>query len=115
MAFNYPSNSQNNTGVITNHHFATLPGLQPVHDDDSLKQEIPAKSIQFVTTNNASSHCSCSRPHQTSFVTRLSLGRRLINLLPVAQRTNAFTNGVVDRPWVVGRVFESHVHHEDAF
>ena len=30
-------------------------------------------------------------------VTRLSLGRRLVNLLPVAQRTNAFTNGVVGR------------------
>ena len=25
------------------------------------------------------------------------------------------TNGVVDRPWVVGREFESHVHHENAF
>ena len=46
-------------------------------------------------------------------VIRLSLGRRLVNLLPVAQRTNALTNGVVDRPWVVGREFESHVHHED--
>ena len=48
-------------------------------------------------------------------VIRLSLGRRLVDLLPVAQRTNAFTNGVVDRPWVVGREFESHVHHENAF
>ena len=36
-------------------------------------------------------------------VIRLSLGGRLVNLSPVAQRTNAFTNGVVDRPWVVGR------------
>ena len=42
-------------------------------------------------------------------VVRLSLGRRSVNLLPVAQRTNALTNGVVDRPWV-GREFESHVH-----
>ena len=48
-------------------------------------------------------------------VIRLRLGRRLVNLLPVAQRTNAFTNGVVDRPGVVGREFESHVHHENAF
>ena len=40
-------------------------------------------------------------------VKMLSLGRRLVNLLPVAQRTNAF----VDRPWVVGRDFESRVHH----
>ena len=47
-------------------------------------------------------------------VIRLSLGRRLANLLQVAQRTNALTNGVVDRPWVVGREFESHVHHENA-
>ena len=47
-------------------------------------------------------------------VIRLILGRRLVNLLPVAQRTNAFTNGVVDRPWVVGREFESHVRHENA-
>ena len=45
-------------------------------------------------------------------VIRLSLGRRLVNLLPVAQRTNAFTNGVVDRPWVVSREFESRVHRE---
>ena len=30
-------------------------------------------------------------------VIRLSLVRRLVNLLPVAQRTNAFTNGVVGR------------------
>ena len=29
-------------------------------------------------------------------VIRLSLGRRLVNLLPVAQRTNAFTTGVVE-------------------
>ena len=49
------------------------------------------------------------------YVIRLSLGRRLVNLLPVAQWTNAFTNGVVDRPWVVGRELESHVHHENAF
>ena len=52
---------------------------------------------------------------QRTAVIRLSLGRRLVNLLPVAQRTNAFANGVVDRPWVVGREFESHVHHENAF
>ena len=49
-----------------------------------------------------------------SGVIRLSLGRRLVNLLPVAQRTNAFTKGV-DRPWVVGREFEYHVHHEKRF
>ena len=48
-------------------------------------------------------------------VIRLSLGRRLVNHLPVAQRTNAFTNGVDSRTWVVGREFESHVHHENAF
>ena len=49
-------------------------------------------------------------------VMRLTLGRRLVNLLPVAQRTNnAFTNDDVDRPWIVGREFESHVHHENAF
>ena len=44
-----------------------------------------------------------------------SLGRRSVNLLPVAERTNDFANGVVDRPWVVGREFEYHVHHENAF
>ena len=49
------------------------------------------------------------------YVIRLSLGRRLVNLLPVAQRINALTNGVIDRPWVVGRDFESHVHHENDF
>ena len=63
MAFNHPSSSKNDTGKITNHHFAALPGLQPVQDGDSHKQETPAKSIQFVTTDNASNR-SCSRPHQ---------------------------------------------------
>ena len=66
MAFNHPSSSKNNTGVIINHHSATLPGPQPLHDSDSHKQEIPANSIQFVTTN-ASSNCSCSRPYQSFF------------------------------------------------
>ena len=45
---------------------------------------------------------------------RLSLGRRSVNLLPVVQRSNALTNGVVDTPSVVGREFESHVHQENA-
>ena len=53
--------------------------------------------------------------HSVHCVIRLRLGRRLVNLSPVAQRTNALTNGVVHRPWVVGREFESHVHHENAF
>ena len=53
-----------NTGEVTNHHFATLLYLQPVHDDDSHKPEVPAKSVQIITTNNASSNCSYSRPHQ---------------------------------------------------
>ena len=48
-------------------------------------------------------------------VTRLSLGRGSVNLLPVAERTNALTNGVFDRPWVVGRELDSHVHHENVF
>ena len=47
------------------------------------------------------------------FEARLSSVRRLVNVLPVAQRINAFTNGVVGRPWVVGS--ESHVHRENAF
>ena len=40
-------------------------------------------------------------------VIRLSLGMRLVNLLPVAQRTNALTNGIVDRTmghWSWGRI-----------
>ena len=45
----------------------------------------------------------------------LSLGRQLVNLLPVAQRGNAFTNSVVDRPGVVGCEFESHVHQKNPF
>ena len=44
---------------------------------------------------------------------RLRLGRQLVNLLPLAQQTKTFTNGVDGRSWVVGREFESHVHHED--
>ena len=47
-------------------------------------------------------------------VVRLRLGRRLDNLLPLAQRTKDLTNGVDGRTWVVGREFESHVHHEVA-
>ena len=71
MSFNHPSSSKNNTGVITDHHFATLPGLQPVHDGESHQQEIPAKSIQFVTTNSAS-NCSCSRPTNRSSISAIS-------------------------------------------
>ena len=40
-------------------------------------------------------------------VIRLSLGTRLVNLLPIAQRTNALTNGVDGRTWATGREFES--------
>ena len=36
-------------------------------------------------------------------VIRLRLGRRLVNLLPVAQRTNAFTPGVLPTFGVDGR------------
>ena len=41
---------------------------------------------------------------------RLRLGGRLVNLLPLAQRTKTLANGDDGRTWVVGRVFESHVH-----
>ena len=59
----------------------------------------------------------CWPPSVRLRVIRLSLGRRSANLLPVAQRTinNALRNGVIDRPSVVGREFESHVHYEKAF
>ena len=43
MAFNNPPSSKNNTGVITNHPFATRPGLQQVQDGDSHKQEVTRK------------------------------------------------------------------------
>ena len=50
------------------------------------------------------------------YVIRLSLGRRLVNLSPVTQRTNALSQMASSAgPWVVGREFESHVHHENAF
>ena len=48
-------------------------------------------------------------------VIRLSLGRRLVNPLPVAQRTNALHKWRRRQTWVVGREFESHVHYENAF
>ena len=35
----------------------------------------------------------------------LSLGRRLVNLLPVAQPASALTNGVVEMTWAAGREF----------
>ena len=63
---NHPSSSKNNTGVITNYQYATLPGLQPVHDRDSHKQEIPAKSTHFVTTRNACWNCAYPRSHNSS-------------------------------------------------
>ena len=71
--------------------------------------------IQRMNTFNIYESTTTKIEVLTAVVIRLSLGRRSVNLLPVAQRTNAFTNGVVDRPWVVGREFESHVHHENAF
>lgn len=38
------------------------------------------------------------------------------NLLPIiAQRTNALTKAAIGSIWVVGRGFESHVPHENAF
>ena len=37
---NHPSSSKNNTGVITNHQYVTLDGLQQVHDGDSQKQDV---------------------------------------------------------------------------
>ena len=48
-------------------------------------------------------------------VMRLRLGGRLVNLLPLAQRTKTLTNGDDGRTWVVGREFESLVHDEIAF
>ena len=50
---NHPSSSKSIFGGTTNHQYATLPGLQPVHDGDSHKQETPAKTMKLVTTNNA--------------------------------------------------------------
>ena len=50
-------------------------------------------------------------------VMRLRLGRRLVKILPLAQRTinKTFTNGDDGRTWVVGLEFESLDHHEIAF
>ena len=45
----------------------------------------------------SSDACDIARGGLGVAVIRLSLGRRLVNLLPVAQRSNAFTNGVVGR------------------
>ena len=47
--------------------------------------------------------CWATGKRLTNSVIRLSLGRRLVNLLPVAQQTNAFTNGVVGRTAGAGR------------
>ena len=45
---------------------------------------------------------------------RLTLGRRLANLLPLTQWTKTLTNGDDGRTWVVGREFESQAHHDIA-
>ena len=55
------------------------------------------------------------KPARDAVVIRLSLGRRLVNLLPVAQRLMPSQMASSAGPWVVGREFESHVHHENAF
>ena len=54
-------------------------------------------------------------PKNLPVALRLSLGGRSVGLLPVAQRTNALTKGVVCRTWAAGREFESNDHHENAF
>ena len=73
-------------------------------------------TILNVHGTNASPDGLCTRTCYKALksVIRLSLGRRLGNLLQVAQRTDTLTNGVVDRPWVIGREFESRVHDENA-
>ena len=58
----HPSRSKNNACVVTNNQYATLPGLQPVHNGNSHKEEIPAKSIRFVTINNAHRTVHSSHP-----------------------------------------------------
>ena len=78
-----------------------------IHRRPNLRQEILEDRRLFWSNNHGP-------VAPVDYVIRLSLGRRLVHLLPVAQRTNAFTDGVVDRPWVVGREFGSHVH-ENAF
>ena len=54
------------------------------------------------------------RDLSTPSVIRLRLGRRLVHLLPVAQRTKVLANGVIGSTymWVIGRAFGSHVHYE---
>ena len=47
-------------------------------------------------------------------VMRLRLGRRLVNLSPLAQHTMNLTNGDAGTTKNVGRGFESDVHHEIA-
>ena len=54
-------------------------------DSSSVLPVMTCDILLYITSDN------------TWYVVRLSLGKRLVNLLPVAQRTNAFTNGVVGR------------------
>ena len=81
----------------------SLPGSQEIVENFGVGTYVPIRRPRIPLFKGGES------------IIRLSLGGRKVNLLPVAQRTNAFTNGVVDRPWIVGREFESHVYHENAF
>ena len=76
----------------------------------------PSWSLHFTTSSLGipSKYLRNGRMFSSSWCCE-TLGRRLVDLLPVAQRTSAFTNGVVGRQWVVGREFESHVPRQIAW
>ena len=72
---------------------------------DNIAGPIPAShttrfvvsSDELLSSKYVRSATGAERPIIIPSVIRLSLGRRLVNILPVPQRTNAFTNGVVGR------------------
>ena len=86
-----------------------------VHHPQTFSEALYAKTKAMQAKKQKPTHVQkYSTVGYKKSVTRFSLVRRSVNLFSVAERTNAFTNGV-DRPWVVGREFESHVHIETRF
>ena len=74
---------KNKNVVITNHQHATLPGLQPAHDGDSHKQEIPAKTKTITSSK-----------YQQCFAIKLCMPQIPPILIPLQRETRGVLSEV---------------------